>query len=51
MYQKLKLIAYQFHPCIFSNDSDDDDEEKETVNFNAKSHMDNLNIVFKYYWF
>ena len=51
MYQKFKLIAYKFHSCIISNDSDDDDEAKDLVHFNSKSHMNHLNIIFKCYWF
>ena len=35
----------------FSNDSDDYDKEKESVTFNAKSHIDHLNTLFQYYGF
>ena len=34
---------------IFLNGGNNDDETKESVTFNAKSHMYHLNIVFQYY--
>ena len=51
MYQNLKLSASQFHPCFFSNYSEDDDEAEDSISFNDKVYMDCLNIIFHYYGF